>query len=83
MSIDPTEEVSSDEEFSSEDSDEQQSDESSTEHLSRLEEKYGRDELMNRNDPYAPDESLSRYLASTSSSLSREELGLDSEDDSY
>jgi len=83
MSVDPTEELSSDEEFSSEDSDERQSDESSSEYYSRMDEKYGRDELISRNDPYDPDPSLSDYLGSTSSALSRDELGLDSEDDSY
>ena len=83
MNHSPNEELSSEDESSSEDLDEWHSEESSNEYWSRMEEKYGREELINRNDPYSPDEALSNYLASTSSSLSKDELGLDSEDDSY
>ena len=47
------------------------------EYFSQMHDEFGRDHLVAMNDPYNPEPGLSEYLASTDSSCTNEELGLD------
>ena len=70
----------SSEEYSVDESESEYSDEDSQERWDRLCDEIGRDALIEMNDPYDPNPSLSRYLGSTSSELDSEEYGFDSEE---